>query len=151
MLCYMLDGGRSVESSIISACLSFAHKAIKAQHPPPLVWCPSTWYIYIAIPDFRLKTTFMNHDLGSGGKVGLQISDLDAIRFLLQNIIGDVKSGLISIIYYGCRLNYLDTSWCWFETSQRKDLYIGVGVWLVHVFFGITMPESDKMCGWLTI
>ena len=59
---------------------------------------------------FTEYNLFMNHDLGSGGNVGLQISDLDAIRFLLQNIIGDVKSGLISIIYYGCRLNYLDTS-----------------------------------------
>ena len=26
-----------------------------------------------------------------------------------------------------------------------------VGVLLVHVFFGTTLPESDKMCGWLTI
>ena len=113
----MLDGRSSVDSYIY---ISYLH--VSPLPTKPSKHSPSAWFI--AIPDFRLKTTFMNHDLRSGGKVGLQISDLDAIRFLLQNIIGDVKSGLISIIYYGCRLNYLDTSWCWFETSQRPERFV---------------------------
>ena len=73
----MLDRRSSVDSSTISACLYFAHKAQShlstASSSTSLM--PSTWFI--TNPDFILKTTFMNHDLGSGGNVGLQISDLD--------------------------------------------------------------------------
>ena len=73
----MLKGRSSVDScTILHICMSLlcpqSHLSTASSSTSLM---PSTWFI--TNPDFILKTTFMNHDLGSGGNVGLQISDLD--------------------------------------------------------------------------
>ena len=73
----MLKGRSSVDScTILHICMSLlcpqSHLSTASSSTSLM---PSTWFI--TNPDFILKTTFMNHDLGSGGNAGLQISDLD--------------------------------------------------------------------------